>query len=64
MLRKCGNSTKPAQFHKVEEKCNACVFGGLRERVMDEGPWSLEGNTIVLQRWELGMTGDDFDNTK
>lgn len=33
-------------------------------KVMDGGPWMIEGEAILMQRWEIGMTGDDFVNAK
>lgn len=31
---------------------------------MDGGPWTMEGEAIMFQKWELGMTCEDFVNTK
>lgn len=49
---------KPAEFHKVEKNVMLVKFMSSEdiERVMDGGPWSLDGNGILLQRWESGMT--------
>lgn len=33
------------------------------DKVLDGGPWMVEGEAILLQKWELGVTGDDFRNT-
>lgn len=33
-------------------------------KVLNGGPWSFNGNAIVLQKWEKGMMEEDFENTK
>lgn len=35
-----------------------------QDKVMDGGPCIVEGEAVLLQRWEVGMTDEDFINTK
>lgn len=57
---------QPAAFFKVEKDVLLAQLSNKEDqtKVLKEGPWSLEGDAIILQKWEHGMTGEDFINTK
>lgn len=53
-FRKAENNTLLINFKSEKDK----------EKVLTGGPWSFEGEALVLQEWEEGMTAEDFSNTK
>lgn len=53
-------------FKKVENNILLVNFQTKKDRdmVFEGGPWSFEGEALLLQKWEEGMTAEDFNNTK
>lgn len=57
---------QPAEYYKVERDIMVIKFMSKedQEKVLDSGPSTFKGNAIILQRWESGMTDDDFEDNK
>lgn len=53
---------EPATFLKVEINIFLINFKMQEEqiRVLEGGPWTFEGTSILMQIWEPGMIGEDF----
>lgn len=66
ILNKNWKISNPAIFYKMERNLLTANFitKDDQDRVLNGGPWSFGGNTILMQKWETGMMEDDFDNTK
>lgn len=47
-----------AEFFKVERNILMVIFGNQedKEKIFDVGPWLIEGEAVLLQKWEVGMT--------
>lgn len=54
-----------AEFLKVEKNILLVKLWSREDQqeVLDGGPWMVEGEAILLQKWEIDMTGDDFVST-
>lgn len=54
-----------ASFMKVEKKILLVNFRSQKDqsRVLNGGPWTIDGGALLMQKWEQGMMGDDFSNT-
>lgn len=50
-------------FEKVERDTLLVNFGSQmdKERVVEGGPWTFEGTALLIQQWEPGMSGEDFE---
>lgn len=57
---------KQPTFQKVENNILLVNFQTEKDgdMVLEGGPWSFEGEVLILQKWEEGMTAEDFNNTK
>lgn len=57
---------EPATFWKVERYTLLVNFKSQKDRtkVLEGGQRSFEGGAILLQKWELRMIEEDFNNTK
>lgn len=64
VLSRIWNISEPATFLKVERSTLLVIFKSAADqhKVLDGGPWSVEGNAVLLQQWESGMTEEDFHN--
>lgn len=52
-------------FQKVERDTLLVTFKSRedQERVLVWGPWTFEGTALLLQKWEAGMSDEDFECT-
>lgn len=66
LFEKVWRLKQPAEFYKAEKNILLVKFSNNedQEKLLQGGPWTLEGEAILFQKWELGMTGDAFDNTR
>lgn len=58
--------SEPPSFQRVENNILLVnlVSEADRNRIIEGGPWSFEGEALIMQKWNPGMTADDFDSTK
>lgn len=66
LLPKIWKIKNTAMFWKVERDVMLINFSSEKDqlRVLNGGPRSFEGSAIIVQKWLMGMTEDDLDNTK
>lgn len=66
ILNKVRRLSCPAIFYKVERGILLVNFKTEKDQkwVLKGGPWSFDGNAILLQKLETGIMEDDFENTK
>lgn len=66
VFRKVWKFKEDAEFFEVEKNLMLVKFRNHEDqvRVMNGGPWMVEGEAILMRKWEIGMTGEDFDSTK
>lgn len=65
VLHKVWKLHEPAVFYKVERSVLLVKISSKedQEKILEGGPWSVEGIAILVQKWEPGMTTEDLDNT-
>lgn len=66
VFRKLWKLNQEPTYFKVEKNLLLIKFSNMedQEKVLSGGPWMLEGEAVLMQKWELGMTGDDFESRK
>lgn len=66
VLGKIWKLDKEAEYLKVEKDLILVNFKTEKDqsKILDGGPWSIDNSDILMQKWENGMMGEDFNNTK
>lgn len=66
VLNKIWKLKGSVKFYKVEKTIMLATLASKddQNKVLEGGPWSVEGTAILCQKWEPGMTGEDFVKTK
>lgn len=66
ILEKVWKLQHPADYYKVDKNVMLVKLGNKldQDKVLEKGPWSMEEDVFLVQRWKPGITGDDFVNSK
>lgn len=54
--------SEESSFLKVEKDMVLVIFKTEKDlmKILEGGPWTLENGALLMQKWDSGMTSDDF----